>query len=82
MHDQCFADLQSAQPYGDHEYVVSSVYFDPDRQLVGQPILVEDLEGYVCDGVIIEQDGALIEVALDLGTWRDTPVAASTNEQV
>lgn len=68
MEHQCFADIQSAHPHGEHEMVVGSIYFDPDHDLVGEQVLVEDLEGLTCLGEVIEQDRALILVALDVDT--------------
>jgi len=66
--DQCFADIQSAHPHGDYDYVVGSIYFDPDRDLVGESIDVVDLEGLRCLGTVIEQNQALILVSLNMNT--------------
>ena len=65
---QCFADIQSAHPREPYEYVVSSIYFDPDNDLVGQLIVVEDFDadGPTCVGRVIKQDQGLIEVAIRL----------------
>jgi hypothetical protein len=69
---QLFADLQSLQ---DNDLVVASLDFLKGGTVVSDDeahplVLVEDGEGQACWGYIERWRGRLVDVRLDLSTWR------------
>lgn len=68
IYHQCSADIQSAHAYKNFDHVVASIDYPQGVDLVGELIVVQDLEpdGPTCVGRVIEQDQTLIMVAVRL----------------